>query len=277
MADYGLTPDRITWDDDAAVRWGADSVTYDDAATITLPYEDEWSVRDWGIVVPSKVYEYPDTWTYGDSTTVDVSGLGDTIDDPVPTGLHEERAVRTREVRVEDYGTVVVYGRRFIVPKGSAQTFLEGALAPGSPMYPAWADTDATAPVRWIDGPKVVAAKEAPSANAARDAIEATFVAFRLPKARVANGYNETARNEPVNESNALVVMTTWGIAGRLGGSTEPQVGEILDDGAELPTSYMCRSKQYNRTALPGRVLIQCEWEASRADAVWPEAGYATE
>jgi len=277
MADYGLTLDHWELYDETGVSAATDSIILIEAVTIGLPTDDEWSVGDWGVIVPSAIYEYGDSWTYADAATIDVSGLGDTLTDPVPTGLHEERNARTREVRVEDYGTIVVYGRRFIVPKGSAQTFLEGALAPGSPMYPAWADTDATAPVQWIDGPKVSAAKGVPSANAGRDTLDVTFVAFRLPKARVANGYNETARNEPVAESHALLVMTTWGIAGHIGGSTEPQVGDILDDGAEIPTSYMCRSKQYNHKVLPGRVLIQCEWEANRADAVWPEAAYATE
>jgi len=273
MADYGLTPDKWSYDDQAVVLPNLDALTYDDSATIGTPLVDTWLADEDAAIIGGAATEYGDTWTFGDSSTVDVSDLAAYVAGNVPANLHEDRAARTKEVRQEPYGTVVVYGRAFVVPKGSAEDFLNGALAPGSPMHPAWAEPD-DPPSQWVDGPRVTRAVQRQSGNAARDRLEVTFVGFKLPRPLVRNGYNETARTMPTAEGHAVRVMVTWGIAEHLGGSTEPEVGDVLDGGAKVPTAYICRQKMYDETSLPGRVLIRCEWEAARPGLQWPEAVY---
>jgi len=183
--------------------------------------------------------------------------------DTAPDQVHELKPVtRSKTVQFTEYGTLTVYTRHFIVPRGNhGHAALETVLAPGAHMRAIWAD-------EWfslaIDGPKVMGGADIKQSETnGKDEITISFAAIKT-LAPVGTGYNVTARRQTGADAFSTTFVE-WGIAPSLTASGLPEPGDVLFGygGTYAPK---CIGVVPDSTALPGRWLVRSTYRARLAD-----------
>ena len=174
---------------------------------------------------------------------------------------HEvQPVVRTKQVKQMPYGTVTVYGRQFVIPRGNVgQAILEDVLARGSHMRSIWAS-------EWfslaLDGPKAGDAevqqhvKDGKATGA--DIVSVPFIAIKT-LATAVDGYNMTRKLLPRGTGAFADEGVSYGIAPSRTATGVPAVGDIIT--AYQPYDvWRCTGTAFDDDTLPGRVLVMASW-----------------
>ncbi|HUU82393.1 MAG TPA: hypothetical protein VM243_02710 [Phycisphaerae bacterium] len=174
--------------------------------------------------------------------------------------------VRTKQVKVSEYGRLTIYGRQFVVPRGNTgQAILETLLAPGAHMQDIWADEWFS---RAIDGPKVsdvgVQQYFKDEAATGSDVAAVTFVAIKTLDPVLAGAYCATARYM-VSRDAFGETYVEWGIAASMATTGVPMPGTVLK-GFGGVYSPKCVQVDPNDTVLPGRWLIKSTYRRKLAN-----------
>jgi hypothetical protein len=201
-------------------------------------------------------------------STVDTSDFADYFEYNDVQLAEDERA-RSKRTELREYGTIVVYGRRFTCPKGGAETYENTVFWRGKPMSRQWASSDEDVS-RYIDGPRVTSVQRGQEKEGGKDNIAVTYVAFRLPRDR-ATGYNETRRLVS-GQSGYVRHIVTWGIAESETSANMPTKGSYLDGRSASSRNAKCTGVSYDITSLPGRMLVRAEWVEHEAPGAVLEA-----
>jgi len=223
-------------------QMGVVTITYREAQVLEMGAEDA------GFNVTATISaDTRDTW-------LDVTASAD-------SECHEVLPlVRTKQVARRPYGTVTVYGRRFILPRGDVgQAILETTLARGSHMKTIWAD-------EWfslkLDGPKAgdieIQQEMKDDVPTGADIAAVSFVAIKTLNA-VVDGYNQTANLRPRADNAFGGEGVTYGIAPSRDATGVPKAGDVLQ--AYQPhRTWRCTGVEFDEDALPGRVLVVASW-----------------
>jgi len=174
--------------------------------------------------------------------------------------------VRTKQVKLSEYGRLTIYGRQFTIPRGNrGQAVLETVLAHGAHMRAVWAD-------EWfsldLDGPKLADVSVGQYVKDRQatglDVAQATFIAIRTLGPVASSAYNATARTL-VGQDALGETWVEWGIAPSLAASGIPAPGSVMTgfSGVYAPK---CQAVQANDMALPGRWLIKSTYRRRLAN-----------
>jgi len=176
----------------------------------------------------------------------------------ITSGVSELRQYRGRARVNAAWGAGTDYIRVFDVSPGSVETALGNEFAFGALIHSNWIDQDFSYD---IDGPRVVAVSRKQKPGSGSDMLTVTYREIDTLKP-CHSGYNETSRSKPRVKGGLAVVTQIAGITTSENDTSNPEAGDVLDNGRALPTVPNCVEVQYDTDSIPGRTVVWSTWMA---------------